>query len=79
MGTFEDKIEILLESVLDGSCSNAERRVFYQLTQQHPQLMDGLIDQIVIHGLLLQWRAATELDRRAASSSKRFFQGLHRA
>jgi hypothetical protein len=48
------RLQILLDSILDGTGSDAQRREFVRTVEQHPDLIPPLIEQVRTHSLL-QW------------------------
>ena len=49
-----EHLQILLDSILDSTASDAQRGEFAQLVEQHPDLITPLIEQMRTHSLL-QW------------------------
>ncbi len=50
------RLQELIDFVLDGSCTDDERREFSQLIDEHPELIQGLTEEVFIHNLL-QWQS----------------------
>lgn len=46
------RLEYLLELVLDGSCTDEQRQEFSQLLDQNPQVVPDLTEEVFIHSLL---------------------------
>jgi ferric-dicitrate binding protein FerR (iron transport regulator) len=49
-----ERLQTLLDSMLDGTASDAQRSEFAQVVEQHPDLIAPLIEQMRTHSLL-QW------------------------
>jgi hypothetical protein len=56
MDDCETRLVNLLDFVLDGSCTDAQREEFARLLEEHRQLTGEIIDGVFIHSLL-QWRS----------------------
>lgn len=52
----ENRLYELLDSVLDGSCTDEQRREFSQLLDEHSQLVGKLTEEVFVHNLLV-WQA----------------------
>lgn len=57
MKTPAQRLETLLDVIVDGTCSDDDRREFSQLLEQHPGLTAPLIAQLRTHSLL-QWHCS---------------------
>jgi ferric-dicitrate binding protein FerR (iron transport regulator) len=51
----EQRLQTLLESIIDGTCSDEERQEFASLVENHLELVTPLIEQLRTHSLL-QWQ-----------------------
>jgi ferric-dicitrate binding protein FerR (iron transport regulator) len=51
----EERIQSLLDTVIDGTASDTQRGEFAELVEQHPELTSPLIEQLRTHSLL-QWQ-----------------------
>ncbi len=55
MSAHEKRLHELIDFVLDGSCTDDERQEFARLIDDHPELIQGLAEEVFIHSLL-QWQ-----------------------
>lgn len=56
MDDSQNRLLQLLDFVLDGSCTDAQREQFARLLEEHRQLTGEIIDEVFVHSLL-QWRS----------------------
>src|SRR5882724_1686141 len=54
MNTAESRFTYLVSLVLDEICSDAERDELFALVQEHPKMVSGIVDELVLNSLL-QW------------------------
>jgi hypothetical protein len=56
MSVNERRLHELIDFVLDGSCTDEQRREFAQIIDEHPELIKGLTQEVFTHSLL-QWQS----------------------